>query len=66
MEFVEIKREIPIEEYNEQNVDRILTYYGGYLKDVIFTDTTAILVISAPSSWWVGLMQSILEPYRYM
>lgn len=67
MEFVEIKHEIPIDEYDDKRVDRILKYYGGgYLKDVIFTDSTAILIISAPSSWWLGLIQSVLEPYRYM
>ena len=66
MDFVEIRYEMPIEEYGEEKINDILRFYSGKLKDTIFTDSNVILIISAPSTWWIIMVQSLLAPYRYM
>ena len=66
MEFVEIRHIISIKEYDENRANDIVRMYSGRLKDTVFTDDTVILIISAPSTWWVCLIQPLLEPYRYM
>jgi len=66
MEFVRIEHSIPIEEYNETRVDRIVNMYSGQLADTIFDDDTVTLVIFAPSTWRTIMMNKVLLPYRYM
>ena len=66
MEFVRIEHSIPIEEYNETHVNRIVNMYSGQLVDTIFDDNKVTLVIVAPSTWRTIMMNNVLLPYRYM
>ena len=66
MEFVRIEHSIPIKEYNEAHVNRIVNMYSGQLVDTIFDDDTVTLVIFAPSTWRTIMMNNVLLPYRYI
>ena len=65
MDFVEVRVELTLDEYNDKIVDSIVKTHSGKLKDTIFDDDKVVLIISAPSTWKILLMQSILGPYRY-
>ena len=67
MEFVEVRVELTLDEYNNDKlVNDVIRMYSARLKDTIFDDDKVILILIAPSTWQTLLMQSILEPYRYM
>ena len=65
MDFVEVRVELTLDEYNDKIVDSIVRTHSGKLKDTIFDDDKVVLIISAPSTWKILLMQSILGQYRY-
>ena len=67
MEFVEVRVELTLDEYNNDKlVNDIIRMHSARLKDTIFDDDKVILVLMAPSTWRILLVQSVLEPYRYM
>lgn len=66
MEFVRIEHSIPIKEYNEAHVNRIVNMYSGQLADTIFDDDTVTLVIFAPLTWKTIMLNNVLLPYRYI
>jgi hypothetical protein len=66
MGFEEIRYEIDIKEYNDRKVEEICRIHSASLKEVIMDDNKVTLVMKAPTSWRYILLQSILEPYRYM
>lgn len=67
MDFVEVRVELTLDEYNNDKlVNNVIKMYSARLKDTIFDDDKVILILMAPSTWKILLMQSILGPYRYM
>ena len=66
MEFVEVRVELTLDEYNDKLVNDIVRIHSGRLKDTVFDDDKVVLIISAPSTWKILLMQAILGPYRYV
>ena len=66
MGFEEIRYEMSIKEYNDRKVKEICRIHSASLKEVIMDDEKVILVMKAPTSCRFILLQSILQPLRYM
>lgn len=68
MQLVLIAINMSLQEYNsmsEDDLNRFARLYSGRVKTIILDDTSAKLVIEAPSTWRNILLNNLMLPYRF-